>query len=336
MLRRQSHLSSLSEQAQRYIATSIAPSTQRQYNRNFHQYRRFCNKYRLLLFPLQQESLILFATRLSRTTSHKNISCKLSAIKFHSHLHGFDADFSSFHRLYRLIRGIKRCQANSFSKPKRLPITPPMLHVLFSNLMTSPMFYADKLMIWAAMLTAFFGFLRISEYTSSHAKSFDPASTLCRTDITFQPSGIDIFLRASKTDPFKTGTTIRLMQNFSSLCPVTALHKYFCATPATQGPLFSFQDGRYLTRRNFMTILNRLKPAQISNMSTHSFRIGAATTAAAAGHPRWLIQAMGRWTSDCYKVYLRIPDQTRFSVSADMASTKVVGGTYDPDHYPTI
>ena len=71
-------------------------------------------------------------------------------------------------------------------------------------------------------------------------------------------------------------------------------------------------------------------------MSTHSFRIGAATTAAAAGHPRWLIQAMGRWTSDCYKVYLRIPDQTRISVSADMASTKVVGGTYDPDHYPTI
>ena len=335
MLRRSTEISSLSEQAQQYIATSIAPSTRRQYARNFHQYRRFCNKYRLQLFPLHQDSLILFATHLAKKISHKNISCKLSAIKFYSHLQGFDSDFSAFHRLYRLIRGIKRTQANSFSKPKRLPVTPPLLHALFSNLMTSPMLYADKIMIWAAMLTAFFGFLRISEYTSSHVRTYDPASTLCHCDLTFNQSGVDILLRGSKTDPFKVGSTVRLVKNFSPLCPVTALHKYLSCTKSANGPLFAFQDGRYLTRRTFTAILNQVKPAHIPSMSTHSFRIGAATTAAAAGHPRWLIQAMGRWSSDCYKVYLRIPEQTRWSVSADMASAKIVGETYDPDHYPS-
>jgi len=34
--------------------------------------------------------------------------------------------------------------------------------------------------------------------------------------------------------------------------------------------------------------------------SSHSFEIGAASTAAAAGIPDWKIQALGRWSSDCY------------------------------------
>ena len=334
VLKHRDKLTSLTELAQRYIAASVAPSTKQQYDRNFHVYRRFCNKYRLQLFPLVQESLILFATHMAHKISHQNISSKLSAVKYFSQLHGYDTDFSTFHRLYRLIRGIKRTQANKFSKPKRLPITPPLLHIFRSKLWTFPMLYVDKLMIWAAMLTAFFGFLRISEYTSSHVKSYDPVSTLCHSDITVHRSAIDVFLKASKNDPFKTGATIRLMRNFSMLCPVEAMLAYLSSTHIKRGPLFTFQDGRFLTRRTFTNILNQVKPPSITNISTHSFRIGAATTAAAAGHPRWLIQAMGRWSSDCYKVYLRIPDSTRSSVSSSMASTINVGATYDPDHFP--
>ena len=40
---------------------------------------------------------------------------------------------------------------------------------------------------------------------------------------------------------------------------------------------------------------------------SHSFRIGAATTAAEAGVPAWLIKTMGRWSSDAYQVYIRTP-----------------------------
>ena len=43
------------------------------------------------------------------------------------------------------------------------------------------------------------------------------------------------------------------------------------------------------------------------SFSSYSFRIGAATVAARSGIPDHLIQAMGRWNSDAYKLYIRTP-----------------------------
>ena len=43
------------------------------------------------------------------------------------------------------------------------------------------------------------------------------------------------------------------------------------------------------------------------SFSCHSFRIGAAVVATRAGIPDHLIQAMGRWNSDAYKLYIRTP-----------------------------
>ena len=37
-----------------------------------------------------------------------------------------------------------------------------------------------------------------------------------------------------------------------------------------------------------------------SNYAGHSYRIGAATTAAEVNLPLWLIKTMGRWLSDCF------------------------------------
>ena len=52
------------------------------------------------------------------------------------------------------------------------------------------------------MLTAFFGFLRVSEYTSTFVSSYDPNSTLCYEDVVFKDAHIHINIKASKTDPF--------------------------------------------------------------------------------------------------------------------------------------
>ena len=55
--------------------------------------------------------------------------------------------------------------------------------------------------------------------------------------------------------------------------------------------------------------------------ASHSFRIGAATTAAEAGLPPWLIQTLGRWSSNCYTQYIKTPASILQSVPAQLAAT---------------
>ena len=43
------------------------------------------------------------------------------------------------------------------------------------------------------------------------------------------------------------------------------------------------------------------------DFSSHSFRIGAATSAASAGVPDRLIQVLDWWKSNAYKQYIRTP-----------------------------
>jgi hypothetical protein len=45
----------------------------------------------------------------------------------------------------------------------------------------------------------------------------------------------------------------------------------------------------------------------VKNYKTHSFRIGAATTAWAKGFSEEQIQQMGSWNSKTFKKFIRIP-----------------------------
>ncbi|CAB4014972.1 PREDICTED: uncharacterized protein LOC102807183 [Paramuricea clavata] len=74
-------------------------------------------------------------------------------------------------------------------------------------------------------------------------------------------------------------------------------------------PLFILQNGEPLTRAllnaNLRELLNILGYAE-QEYAPHSFRIGAAITAAAANLPPWLLKTLGRWRS-CYELYIRTP-----------------------------
>ena len=71
--------------------------------------------------------------------------------------------------------------------------------------------------------------------------------------------------------------------------------------------------------------LDRLAAANLlyhgteGNFSSHSFRIGAATVAARNGIPDHLIQALGRWTSNAYQLYIRTPSEALAGFSGQLA-----------------
>ena len=83
-----------------------------------------------------------------------------------------------------------------------------------------------------------------------------------------------------------------------------------------------FTSGTPLTRAVFTQHIQRaLTETGVANSSrfmSHSFRIGAATTAAEVGVPAWLIKTMGRWSSDAYQQYIRTPLATRLAVARQL------------------
>ena len=68
-------------------------------------------------------------------------------------------------------------------------------------------------------------------------------------------------------------------------------------------PLFHTESGQGLTRQQFCAALNLTLVAlhlDCNLYNSHSFHIGAATTAAKANIPEAYIKMLGRWQSDCY------------------------------------
>ena len=75
------------------------------------------------------------------------------------------------------------------------------------------------------------------------------------------------------------------------------------------GPLFLLSSGQPLSRTLLTHWLKDIFAAAgiQGSFSNHSFRIGAETVAARMGVPDHLIQAVGRWNSNAYKLYIRTP-----------------------------
>ena len=94
------------------------------------------------------------------------------------------------------------------------------------------------------------------------------------------------------------------------------------------GPFYIFQSGLYLTRAQVTStlrlLLKRLHiPTEL--YASHSFRIGAATTAAEAGLPPWLIHTLGIWSSNCFTLYIQTPSSILQKVPGLLANA--AGGT---------
>ena len=105
------------------------------------------------------------------------------------------------------------------------------------------------------------------------------------------------------------------------LCAVHSVMSYLTCRGDIPGPLFLLQNGQPLSR-SLLTDWLRLILASANipgNFSSHSFRIGVATVAARNGVPDHLIQALGRWSSSTYQLYIRTPSDSLAALSTKLA-----------------
>ena len=175
--------------------------------------------------------------------------------------------------------------------------------------------YADA-RDWCAALFAFYGLLRVREYT---------CSGLLFEHVSVQQWGINLTIPFSKTTLIPTAVAI--IQRDDCLCPVAA-HRaytrhlparlrrsgvaYFLHTTSTTAPLTDVTFIRHV-RRWVRDCLHRSP----SDYSGHSFRRGGTTALQMAGVPESTIASHGRWKSLAYRSYFDV----QFNLHLRLAAT---------------
>lgn len=141
------------------------------------------------------------------------------------------------------------------------------------------------------------------------------------------PSYLAVRLKASKTDPFRQGVLIYLGQMDTDLCPVTAFLRYMVQQGASDGLLFKFHDGRYLTKDWFVSAARLalvatggvnppLCETELSHQSCYHYH---------EPRPAGLAdKTLGQWESSVYTLYICTLRETLCTVSRSLAS----------DHWP--
>ena len=279
--------------------------------------------------PASEDVLVLFVSQLAKDgLKHRTIKAYLSAIRFLHIAEGRGDPFlSPLNRLHYTIRGVKRVEASRGSNSReRLPISPGILRQI-KAIWEAKGHDPDLVMLWAAACLGFFAFLRAGEMTVPSDTGFDPGVHLSYGDIAVDnprtPTVMRVTIKQSKTDPFRRGIDLFLGKTSTDLCPVAAMLNYLVVRRPQEGPLFTFQDGRFLTRQRLVTALRgALQAAGLdqSKYCGHSFRSGAATTAASRGMEDAVIKTLGRWRSLAYLDYIKIPREQLASYSAILAA----------------
>ena len=173
-------------------------------------------------------------------------------------------------------------------------------------LLQTPHDYKSILM-WAVCCTAFFGFLSSSEFTVLKEQDYNCDAHLAHADVAIDckknPQILQLHIKQSKTDPFRKGVKLSFGRTNHAVCPVSAILAYLAVKG---GPLFLTQQGKPLTRHYFSSALTTILGLPVQKFNTHSFRIGAATSAKQANISDSNIQMLGRWRSDTYKRYIHM------------------------------
>lgn len=161
-------------------------------------------------------------------------------------------------------------------------------------------------------LVAFWGMARLAEvtYVTGEGRP-SPHISILRSDVQWTcspPRSVTLVVRGAKTAKAGTDQHIILNAQPNILCPVKAVMRRMAMHGSPLDALFRYHkpDPVNLTRSRLVTNCAKVWAAHgHGDLSGHSFRVGGASIRSALGIPHADIKRLGRWTSDCYKLYLR-------------------------------
>ena len=163
----------------------------------------------------------------------------------------------------------------------------------------------NDLLFFVILLVGFHALMWLGELVSPDSKTLqDFQKVTKRNTVELLPEGFAFFLPGHKADKFFEGNRVLLQCNSGSDDP----NRPFCKYLQSRDKLFPFHpqlwlrtDGSVPTHGWFIRHLHQHFPSDVSG---HSLRAGGATALAQAGIPPHIIQAIGRWASDTFQIYI--------------------------------
>ncbi len=261
-------------------------------------------------YPVPLPDLAMFIAFLSsQGYSPATAATYVAAIGYVHKLNGWPDPTEKF-IIRRILDGFSRKKGRE--PDVRRPITLDMLKRIAAALPHVCTSSYEARLFHAMFTMAFFGFMRVSEITANSSSAVQDALEIGDTQFQDLNNALTlcITLRRSKTNQNGPPQLITIpAQVCSSICPVKANQSYLNIRPSGASPMFCHYDKSPVTRAQFNAVLHKaLDFAGVQGkFGSHSFRIGAATTAAMQGVPDEKIQELGRWRSKAYKSYIRMP-----------------------------
>ena len=293
-----SFLSELDRTVVSLVRGGITANSRAAYSAAVKKYTAFCRIYSLPPVPVSQSNALRFVAHCT------NAGLAVSSIRVYlAGLRSWSIDMGlPPPELYtpQLAQAIK-CLDRHYTPLQ----APPILHHHLLSIFSRASFNKDNFMSLSALSLAYFACLRPSEYLATRGTAPPPT----RAHVTFSRDflALDFTVPRSKTNP--KGFVVHLGCSHSPICPVCLIRALLSLYPAPpSAPLFTSINNHplsysYLTNKlhSFLSMTG-IHPAPYT---LHSLRAGAATTAAAAGCSEDQIQKLGRWSSTCYRRYIR-------------------------------
>lgn len=302
-------MAAIGVETERLLGASMASSTWVSYHRGVSQFQQFRQQAGLQSsWPASSGHVAAFLAHLSIIgMAPSSISTYISAVAFVHKVNGWPDPSDNF-----MVKKLREGSRRQHHKPDiRRPVTADLLGKLCHMLGSIAASELEARLFRSAFLLAFFGFFRVGEITARNSTA-DCSQILGFNDVWFEgndQSVMNVRLRYSKCDQRGVSVTLRFHKILGSpLCPVQAVSGYLQIRPPLGFPLLVHADGVPLTAYQFRFMLKKCLEAlgvPTQGFSGHSFRIGAATSAALNGIAVSDIQSLGRWKSSAVNLYIR-------------------------------
>jgi hypothetical protein len=285
------------------LGQAIDKSTVKTYSSSLNSYLTFV---RLHDFPVEPtpDTLSFFTVYMCHHIEPKSVSSYLSGVC--QQLEPFFPDVRKFRHtplVERTLKGCKRLRGSATKRKRAL--THSDLETVVTSYSTSTKH--DDLLFVAMLLTGFFALMRLGELTFPNDKELrDWRKITKRSSVVTSSSQYEFHLPYHKADRFFEGNHVIVRrEQFTHLDPLFHFHSYLASRDSlfpASSPLWLTSRGNVPTRDFFM---RRLRLFFDKDIAGQSMRAGGATSLAENGVPPSIIQAVGRWSSDAFLIYIR-------------------------------